>query len=149
MTAANQAQASVEPGEYGAFIRQIEIEDISLVSANVTKFGYEQKRRDFNVSCKREAWYENQDSRFVVFHRYRLNIKDAKTRQRVAKLSVTFSLTYRSELALTDKIFDIFDELNVTLNTWPYFREFTHNTLARMNLPQVVAPLHKVSLRPI
>lgn len=149
MTAAKQAKGSVEPGEYAAFIKQIQIEDISLLSADVTKSGYEQRRRDFSVVWKSQAWFENHDRGFVVFQRYRLNIKDAKTKQRVAKLSVTFSLAYRSDLALTDEIFEIFEEINVTLNTWPYFREFTHNTLARMNLPQVVAPLHKVSLRPM
>jgi hypothetical protein len=76
----------------------------------------------------------------MAFHRYDVTVKDDKGKKRLALVSVTFAVYYVSKIPMTDQIFEKFCQLNLPLNTWPYFREFTHNSLARMNLPEVIAP---------
>lgn len=40
-----------------------------------------------------------------------------------------------------------FKDGNAVLNCWPYFREFLQNTLTRMSLPPLTAPLLRLSVR--
>jgi preprotein translocase subunit SecB len=44
---------------------------------------------------------------------------------------------------MTKDYFGVFVQVNLPVNTWPYFREFVHSTVSRMGLPPVVLPLVK------
>lgn len=39
-------------------------------------------------------------------------------------------------------------ESNALLHCWPYWREFCHNTMLRMNLPVMIIPLIQIGLTP-
>ena len=144
MTARKRARPIIKPSEYATFIEQIDIANIGLVSASAARLGDAERLSNSIMDIKTKAWYENGQGEFRVFHRYNMNIKNAETRGQTAKLSAVFVITYRSELPLTEEIFEIFKGVNLPLNTWPYFRELAHNTFSRMNLPQIIAPAFKL-----
>ncbi len=50
---------------------------------------------------------------------------------------------YSSEKKITDDIFGLFKEVNLPVNTWPYFREYVHSCMGRLNLPPLVLPALK------
>lgn len=142
MTNSEQPDRTQQLGEYRNFISQVNIQDICIVSANMKSFGtLGAFRQDLTVNYKVAARYENEESGFVAFHQYDVTLKSEKEKKRLARLSVTFGVHYVSKIPMSDQIFDRFHQLNLPLNTWPYFREFTHNSLARMNLSQVIAPV--------
>jgi len=148
MTVTRERKQTVNLSEYRDFINQIEIVDLRLVSAQIKNTGFVECPPEAEIGININAKYENGEEKFTVFHRYNVRVKDAKTQRQAAKLSVEFAVTYSSKLVLTDEIFDIFKELNLPVNTWPYFREFVHNTFGRMNWRPLIAPTFKVGTKP-
>ncbi|MFC1946946.1 hypothetical protein ACFLXY_03380 [Chloroflexota bacterium] len=129
--------------EYNDFIQQIEIADIRLISAKVDNYGYVILPQSNKISYSSTAWYENREDFIDVFDKYNVTVRDTENRKRIAKLTVTFCVTYISKIPMKEDIFDIFIDRNLPLNTWPYFREFTHESFARMGWLGIVAPTFK------
>lgn len=128
--------------EYNNFVSQIDINEIRIVSARLDNLDYSYFPQSLAVSWRTKAWYEKKEEEFDAFHRYNVTISDKETKEAKAKLSVTFCATYSSKLPINDEIFDIFAKRNLILNTWPYFREFTHNIIGRMGWPPLIAPTY-------
>jgi len=129
---------------YNSFIRQIELIDVCLAAARIENLGYAECPANPRIDVRSKSSYKNTEGEFEISHSYNLTIKDMETKLPVAKLSVLFSVTYGSGTPMTDDIFEIFKIYNLPLNTWPYFREFVHNSFARMGWVGVVAPAYKV-----
>lgn len=136
-----------EKSNYNSFIRQLELIDLRLVSARIENLGYAEYPANARIHFRSKSSHKNAEGKFEVSHGYNLTIKDMDTKLPVAKLSVLFSLTYSSETPMTDDIFEIFKVYNLPLNTWPYFREFVHNSFARMGWGGIVAPTYKVAAK--
>jgi len=145
---ARKTRQTVKPSDYSAFIKQIEIADLRLVSARIKNAGFVECPPEAEIGIKTNARYENGEEEFTVFHRYNVRVKDTETQREAAKLSVEFAVTYSSKLPLTDEIFGIFKELNLPVNTWPYLREFVHDNFGRMNWPPLIAPTFKIGTKP-
>lgn len=128
--------------KYNDFVRQVDINDIRIVSARLDNLDYSYFPYSLAVSWRTRTWYENKEEEFDAFHRYNVTISNKETKEAKAKLSVTFCVTYSSKLPLNDEIFNIFSKRNLILNTWPYFREFTHNIIGRMGWPPLIAPTY-------
>lgn len=67
-----------------------------------------------------------------------------------AKISVAYEFQYvieenTIEAAQLEDFLDVFEKYNLPLNSWPFLREFVHNTMGRMDLPIYTLPL----LRPL
>ncbi len=131
---------------YNAFISQIDIVDIRLVSAKAENIGLSSSMTSKNIRMK--AAYQNNKGTIEVLHHYYLTTKDTKTKETVAKFSVEFNVIYSSDIEMTDDIFDVFNAYNIPLNTWPYFREFTQSMFTRMGYLGAVAPTFKTSSKP-
>jgi len=129
--------------EYNDFIRQIEITDMRLISAKIDNLSFMDFPSSNQITWRTKSWYENKEGEFEAFHRYNMVIKDTEKDKPAARLSVTFCATYSSDIPMSDQLFDIFEGRNLPVNTWPYFREFTHNSFARMGWAGVVAPTYK------
>jgi hypothetical protein len=146
MTTSKRQKPSTKMANYAKFLEHVELEDISLggISAEIKAVPKEGTilRSDLDT----ESRYETKEGGFTAFVTYRLKLLDPETKKQVAKTFETFVLQYRSEVPMTDEFFEIFDDLNLPLHTWPYFRELTHNVMARMNLPRMVVPTLKLPL---
>lgn len=130
--------------EYNNFVKQIEVEDIRIVSAQVNILDYSYFPSSAEVKWRTKASYENMEEQFNVFHRYNMTIWDKETKEDKAKISVTFLVSYSSKIPISDDLFTIFKVRNLPLNTWPYLREFVHNTTMRIGWPPFVAPTYVV-----
>jgi len=56
-------------------------------------------------------------------------------------------LLLKSKEKFTDEFFDVYKEVSLKLNTWPYFREFVNNITSRMNIPPLTIPFFKVNIK--
>ena len=129
--------------DYAQFLGQLEIKDVRLVSAKIDNFASSMPPRNASVSVRTRPSYENAKGRIDMFHRYNLTILAQETPRPVAKLSVVFCVSYSSQIPMTDEIFDTFKEHSLPLTTWPYFREFVHNTFGRLGWIGLVPPAFK------
>lgn len=128
--------------EYKAFVTQIEITDIRLVSAKIDLLDYSYFPSPAQVKWRATASYEKKEEEFNVSHRYNLRILDEETSETKARISVTFCVTYSSKIPISDDLFEEFKMRNLPLNTWPYFREFVHSITMRMGWPPFIAPTY-------
>ena len=128
--------------EYNSFVRQIDIVDVSILSVKADKLDVSYFPDSAKVKWRSKLSYNNRKELFDVLQRYNVTISEPKTKEPKAKLAVAFNVTYSSKIPMNDELFEIFKE-NIFLNTWPYFREFIHNTLARMGWPPFIAPTYK------
>ncbi len=128
--------------EYNNFIKQIEVEDIHVVSAKTNILDYSYFPSSAEVKWRTKASYEKQDEQFNVFHKYNVTIYDKETKEAKAKIIVNFLVIYSSKIPISDDLFAKFKVRNLPLNTWPYFREFVHNAIMRMGWPPFIAPTY-------
>lgn len=128
--------------DYNAFVRQIEIIDVSIVSAKADKLDVAYFPDSPKVNWRSVVSYNNRQEVFDVLQRYNVTISEPETKESKAKLAVVFKVTYSSKIPMNAEFFEMFKE-NIFLNTWPYFREFIHNTLGRMGWPPLIAPTYK------
>jgi preprotein translocase subunit SecB len=65
-------------------------------------------------------------------------------------ISALFELVYLipEDITPTGREVNAFSNTNALLNSWPYWREFTQNAVARMNLPPLTLPLFRLTPAP-
>lgn len=131
--------------EYSDFVKQIDIDDIRIISAQVNMLDYSYSPSSIRVKWRVKASYEKVDEGgFKVFNRYNVTLFDEETKENKAKISVTFLVIYSSKIPIDDELFNKFAIRNLPLNTWPYFREFVHNITVRMGWSPLIAPTYVV-----
>lgn len=137
--ATRHGKSKVVQHKYNTFIKQLDIEDIRLTSAKIENLDCYYSPSAAEVRWRMAASYENREKKIEVFHRYNVRVLE-KGKELKAKVGIVFCVTYKSKLPMTDKLFEQFKDQNLPVNTWPYFREFVHNTVLRMGWPPFIAP---------
>ncbi|GAI92670.1 unnamed protein product [marine sediment metagenome] len=88
--------------EYNNFVKQIEIDDLRIVSAQVKLLDYSYLPSSTEVKWRTMASYEKAEEQFNVSHRYNVTILDKETSEAKAKISVTFFVVYSSKIPISD-----------------------------------------------
>jgi hypothetical protein len=129
---------------YNDFIKGLELKEIFLRSANIKYLELVDLKKPVLIRTRSSARLVSQsDNNFTVHQRYYFEAKSKKEEETFIRISCEFVVHYVSQIKLNTRIFDVFKNYTLRLNTWPYFREFVHNTIARLNLPPMIAPLLK------
>lgn len=135
--------AEITPDQYAAFIQQLELESIWLAEASVRNdTGPEMPDEARIVFEPLEAEFELIEGGFECYHEYGLQIHSDGSP--VAEIMASLGVRFRSEELMTDQLFEPFREVNLPVNTWPFFREFVHTTLGRFGWVPFTLPAFKV-----
>lgn len=134
----------ISPEEYSAFIDQIDLESLWLASATVENNHGRTPPDDPGVWIKQETRYENRERGFDAFVEYRLTFEGKGSSK--SELTVTFGVFFSSKEPMTNRVFEIFEGVNLPLNTWPFLREFVQSMTARMNWPSLTLPSYKAGV---
>lgn len=126
---------------YNGFIRGLGIKDIRLTSATIENIECSYMPSEAVIKWRIASSYENKEKRIEIIHRYNVRVLE-KNIDLKAKIKVVFCVTYESETPMNDDYFERFKARNLPLNTWPYFREYIHNSLSRMGWSSFVAPAY-------
>jgi len=142
-----KVKREVSPQEYRDFIKGVEIENIffSKGSFELLVFNRPFWKEEIDFSIKENAkLLERNTKNFVVAHKYNLVISSAnKKDEKFLKISADLIVEYSSKKEITEEIFKLFREINLPVNTWPYFREYVHSCMGRLNLPPLILPALK------
>jgi hypothetical protein len=129
----------VSPAEYRAFIDGLELEWVYLKSST----GKRMRRANLEavltyVERRGKASYEVTEDGFRASlpFSYRFLEKDAE--EPFGAISCEYVAEYRSSVVLTDDLFQVFRDMNLPTNLWPYVREHIHTTMLKMGLPPLV-----------
>lgn len=133
----------LSPKDYREILTNVQLELIRLESCSSKikreKFGGEMK----NI-LKDKITYELTNENEVFFaHQYDLIFTQTNQKDFALKISCTYSAKFSSTVPFSEEFLDIFSNINIHLNTWPYFREFVQNITQRMSIPPLTLPLMK------
>ncbi len=141
--------SALSPAEYGQFIEGLELLEVRLVRLNVEARSFPIKPAGTRLEIADEASYTPLDSGFEVFHRYSLlATDDLSPSEPVGRIEAEFALRFKSVQPISQPYFEIFREVNLPVNTWPYWRELVQAMTARMGWPPVTLPLLKWGTQP-
>lgn len=132
---------AIDPKRYAQILRGIKLDEIYLESCSVI---YKRenliKQKGLQVSIRDNASYEQHNGRVKVTHKYYLTAKNPEMEDFVLKISTAFCLVYVTDSPFEKEFFDTFKNINMTISSWPYFRELVQNMTQRMNIPPLTLP---------
>ena len=138
-------EKKIDSNTYSKILEKLELREIYLESGFVSHNREEiLKQKSLKVAVKDKASYVQHDSKLKVTHKYDLNVKTPEMGKGFAlKISISFVLTFYTEVPINKDFFDVFQKINLPLNSWPYFREYVQNMTQRMNIPPLTLPFVK------
>ncbi|MBN1274657.1 MAG: protein-export chaperone SecB [Candidatus Aminicenantes bacterium] len=127
--------------KYRKIINGLELIDIYLINSK----SFVEREDIFartKIRIKNEARYEELEENIVkIFHKYTLIGNSTEKRKKVINIESEFCLVYKIKEGFDEEFFNTFKEINLPVNSWPFFREFVFNITARMNIPPLTIPL--------
>lgn len=135
---------AVSPEEYREFIQGIELTRVYLSDARVKRLRTPnlESKLSFGQSYGKRK-FTNIDGGFHATFNLQITLIEEGDEKPIGEINVTYAGEYRSEKKITKKIFEIFEELNLPLNLYPYVREYVHTTTNRMGMPALILPTFK------
>lgn len=140
-----EAPTRISPEDYGAFIGQIHLRTIWLQDATVSNKHGPHTPEEAAIGFASVAEWSDREGGFQVLHTYMVGIESAE--QEFAQIHTTFGLDFDSQQPMTQEIFDIFEDVNLSVNTWPFLREFVSTSLGRMGWSPFTLPALKRGVR--
>ncbi len=129
------------PEQYNAFITQIDLRDIWVVSARMQNLQGKKQPEDMAIDIQSKASWETLTGGFTAQHAYQLKVRSGNAV--AGEIEVAFAVEYGSEIELTASLFSVFQEINLPLNTWPYLRAFVGDAFAKMGWSPLALPTFK------
>jgi len=132
--------------EYRSILNGLELEELYFVKGKFS-VNKDDLKPNSEIEIKDSASFKHEENNLVnITHIYKLNVLNQESKKTDLNIECTFFLQLSTSKKLTRKFFDIYKEINLPINTWPYFREFVNNITIRMNLPALTLPLYKGNL---
>jgi preprotein translocase subunit SecB len=141
----SEKKEGIDYKAYSKILGKLELKEIYLESCSVSHNREDiLKQKNLKVAVKDKASHIQQENKLIVTHKYDLNVKTPETKRGFAlKISICFVLIFHTEVSISKDFFDVFQKINLPLNSWPYFREFVQNMTQRMNIPPLTLPFVK------
>ena len=116
------------------------MKEIVLLSANIKS-----NRDNFAKSLKVDinlssSSFQKHDNNVDIDIKCRLVVFEEKKSQYAVLLESFYRMSIIAGEGFDEDFFEIYKEINLPVNIWPYFREFVANTTYRMNMPSVTLP---------
>ena len=133
----------ISPQKYKEILKGLELESIYLKSCKCN-INREKFSPNLNFSIKDSASFNiEENGNIEIFHKYILHGRKPREKQIIISIECTYCLIFSSEGNFSEEFFEIFKELNLAINSWPFFREFIHTITSKMNVPPLTLPLLK------
>lgn len=137
-------ESKMEPKEYNKLLKHINIADIVLkdIKSTLFKFSIEEMAR---LEFKEAAQIINlKDDLINVEISYLLRAIAKK--KKIFDLKAKYIVSFATDRQIPKEFFDIYNEISLPLQTFPYFRELVNSTISKMGLPALILPLRKFLL---
>jgi len=136
-------------------IAVVQLENVRLVEA-VAKTGVRSREEAGEVESlvhhSARAPHGIHDGVFYVLASLEVRVTSAQVEEtkRSLHLKVEFELKYKvpSDFKASKVEVGNFAKVNAIYNAWPYFREYVHTTMQRMNLAPLILPVYRIPLPP-
>lgn len=142
----SESRIKISPEDYKKTLEGLELNSIILKEAKCYLNHEIKSPKELNISInsKEDFKIKEADEEVLIFQKYTLDARQKNSKSRFIQIEVTFLVRLTSKEKFSEDFFNIYKEINLKLNTWPYFREFINNITMRMNVPPLTLPLFKV-----
>lgn len=130
---------SITPQEYLSILKGLHLLDISLLECRMKANPGLNDDSTLKASCKDTACFSLKDNKVLMDHEYNLVGKNGKTK--ILDVKAIYRVTFKSEDQITEEFFNIFKSKNLSIYTWPYFRELVSSMTSKSNLPHLILPM--------
>ena len=146
--AKKQKALKIAPEEYREFIQGLSVKNIYAKSLrSVCLQEGLQPGPNKGLEMKEDVQYKVlEGDAFKVYQTYKLSIMEKVEKESIPRLEIEceYVVLYEAQVPMTDELFAVFSDINVPLNTWPYFREYVHSSFQRLNVPAFILPPFKL-----
>lgn len=135
----------LSPKEYRARLEKIDIQSIYLVECSL-KLKKEKlsKALEVDVDTVKSSYNQTDENIIEIMSSYKVIAYAGKKTNYAVMIKATFILSILApDGNFDDDFFEIFKEVNLPLNVWPYLREFVQSMTYRMNLPPLTLPFYR------
>ena len=140
------------PEEYGTFVKGLELTRVRMVRSQIEAPYPVSDASEMRIEFEKETQFrvhEEVDS-FEALSRFDFTFEEEGVEDPVGAISVTYSFLYESDMVGSDvdldPYFEIFADISLPVNVWPFVREFVHDATSRINWPKLDLPLVKPGL---
>lgn len=138
-----ETKKHMEPIEYRKLLQQVELQSIVLDSCSV-KTNRDRLAGNMKLDIRNKMEYAiEEELSAIVNAKYDLTATKSTKKDFALKLGCIYRVTLTSEKPIIGEFMDIFINVNIHTNTWPYFREFVQSTLQRIGYPPFTLPFFK------
>ena len=132
----------ISPEEYSEVLKGIQLMNISLLKLNssIEKKYYIDK---LTIDVAVEMSYDKIPGGFYSTSIYKIVAKN-KNGENALEFEITYRVDFSTAKEISDSFFEVYKNVSLPLNTWPFVRELVNSTTARMNIPPLTLPLFKV-----
>jgi hypothetical protein len=136
------------PEAYNRFVEGLELRRVRLIEARVHALDPMPNPAESEIELDEQYDFTPTEGGFEAVGRFRLRVRERKTKTEQGTVEVSFGFLYASVVSpgVPDfaGFFEVFKEINLPINMWPFAREYIHNAMARMDWPPFTLPLRKV-----
>ena len=121
---------------YNDFIKGLSLKKLFVLESQA------EREEDFKLPAKvtieKEQTYKNEKDKTKVYIQYVLKAIEEGKKEPGVSISIKYLLECRSDVEMTNEFFDKFAKTSLLIETWPYFRQYVHETVLNMDLPALV-----------
>ncbi|WP_028575039.1 protein-export chaperone SecB [Desulfonatronovibrio hydrogenovorans] len=133
----------IPPDKYREILRNIRLKEIVLLNANIKS-----NRDNFAKSLKVDinlssSSFQKHDDNVDIDIKCRLVAFEEKKSHYAILMESFYRMSIIAGEGFDEDFFEIYKEINLPVNIWPYFREFIANTSYRMGMPPMTLPFYK------
>ena len=136
-----EKQYKLSPKEYSTILEGIDLISISLQKSQAYLNPGLKIPNDLKINIEEDASFTKRQEKIVeLYQTYKVDARKPDSKSRYIQLSITLNVKVRSEKEFNEDFFEIYKDISLHLNTWPYLREFVNQATARMNVPPLTIP---------
>lgn len=139
-------QKKMSPKEYSDYLQKVD-----LVSINFKQYNVKSQKAyigpHMKIDVKYDTSYELEDvekTKALTTIVYKLTAYKNKKSEFVLKIDCTIQALLEAETTFKEDFLDIYLDVNLNLNTWPYFRAFVQDAAQRIGIPPLTLPFYRI-----
>jgi len=143
----SNGKTKISAEEYQKILSGLDLVSISLKESKCYLNTELKLTNEMNISIHSDETFDVKTYDDIhIIQKYSLIGKLKNSKSKLLQIDLTLLIVLKSKEKFTQEFFNVYKEISLKLNTWPYFREFVNNITARMNIPPLTLPLFKVNI---
>jgi preprotein translocase subunit SecB len=144
----SNGKTKISAEEYQKILSGLDLVSISLKESKCYLNTELKLTNEMNISIHSDETFDVKTYDDIhIIQKYSLIGKLKNSKSKLLQIDLTLLIVLKSKEKFTQEFFNVYKEISLKLNTWPYFREFVNNITARMNIPPLTLPLFKVNIQ--